>query len=126
MPGAAGWLPWLRPCRASDLPELVRLAELDGHAVVGPSHVVVKNGRLAGYASLARVPLLLTWLDGRAIVARDTQYLLNMCENAAGNLAPDVTLCVPCAHNSPLRPYMPRFGYADSGQSWGLHFKKVS
>lgn len=125
MPGATPWLPWLRPVQDWDLAPLKAAAGDDGHVVIAPTHVIWKEGELAGYVSLGRMPLLLSWLHTHKIKARDTQYVLNLCENLASAAAPGGVLCVPCVEQSPLRPYMEKFGYGISAERVALCFKRL-
>lgn len=119
-------VPWLRGIREEEVAGLVAAAAADGgHAVVRPTHVIEKGGELAGYVSLGAVALVLTWLDRERVKARDTQYLLGMVENLAAASGPGVVLCLPCAVESPLRPYMEKLGYQVANEMV-MCFKKVS
>jgi hypothetical protein len=122
-----GDVPWMRMARESDLPELQSLAENDAHALICPTHVFLKDGKLVGCASVASVPLVLPWFHTERCHARDSRYFINQMENLLASGMPAQgpgVICVPFAQNSPFHPYIERLGYTNAGE-FSLTFKKV-
>ena len=119
-------LRWLRPARGSDLEELRRLAQADNHEVIAPTHVFVKDGELAGCASVVSVPLVLPWFHTTRCKAADSLYMINQMENLVANILPvgSDLVCVPFVKGSPFEPHIERLGYVNAG-AVNLTFKKV-
>lgn len=118
---------WLRKLREGEKEALAILAQRDGHELVAPSHVFVKDGEIIGYASIAQVPLVLPWFDTRFCRAADSHYFINQIENLIAECMPDngqPLVCVPFVPGSPFEPYIERLGFVNAGKV-NLTFKKV-
>lgn len=109
-------IPWQEAFRPSVEP----LAKSDGHELVLPSHLVLKNTEVIGSLSLGRVPLALVWLHTKKATVRDTLNTLNFMENAMAQVAP--TWCIPCPSTSPLFAYVEKGGYFN-GATGAMYFK---
>ncbi len=107
--------PRITPYYPEDVAQLEYLAKLDDHVVVGPTHVVKKDGELLGYISLGSIPMVLLWMDTKRAKVRDSLCVQNFIENMARNGGAR-QLCIPCATKSPCRPYMDKLGYTSYGQ----------
>ena len=94
--------------------QLDRAAAADGHRVIAPTHVVVRDGRVRGYASCGAVPLFFAWMDTEHATARDTITGWRAAE-AVLQAAGHKLICLPCEAQSPLMPLVPRFGYETIG-----------
>jgi hypothetical protein len=107
--------PRIYPAKPEDIPLLTELATPDNHAVVAPSHVVKKDGRLIGYVSIGTIPMAVVYLNTKETTCYDSATVLNFVENTVAQFSP--IICTPCATKSPLFPYMERIGYL----SYGTH-----
>jgi hypothetical protein len=105
----------IRPCRQENIAELVKLAEVDNHLVIAPTHILEKNGQLVGYISLGGVPTALVWTDTKLVKARDSACLLNFMENTVAASGSQF-MALPCTTQSPYRPFIERLGYLNCGQ----------
>lgn len=122
-PDAMAQLWKVRPLgNAETRAELERVAAADNHSVILPTHVVTKQGTIAGYASVLPVTLLNVWVDSRTVRARESLELLNFGENLAVNLCGPRPLLTPCAEISPFYGLMEKLGYARLGPTT-LHVK---
>lgn len=100
----------IRPVTEADLPLLDAAAAADGHGVFLPSHIVTKNKEIVGFLSIGQAPSVFTWLHTKKMNTRDTLGVLSFYESfIACSGARIVT--VPCMTDSPLHPYMEKFGY---------------
>lgn len=118
---------WMRPVRPEDMPKLRELAQADGHAVLHPTHVFLKDGEIVGCASVVNIPMVLPWFSTEKCHARDSKYFINQMENFVANcMGPEHhgVLCVPFFSASPFQKYIHKLGYTDAGQ-FSLTFKKV-
>jgi hypothetical protein len=117
-------LPLLRPLNTPEqLALLQEVAAQDNHTVVGATHLVWKDGQIAGYGSLGGIPVLNVWLDSRKVHARESLVLLNAAEAILANAGVRGVL-MPCAENSPFKPYMQKLGYAELGETV-MHIKQI-
>lgn len=106
--------PLIRFITQEDIEELVAKANDDNHKVVAPTHVVVKDGEIAGYLSHGAIPTVHVWLSTKKIDSRDTVHILPMMEQIAMEKGSQY-MCMPCADSSPYISYMAKFGYANLG-----------
>jgi hypothetical protein len=58
-------------------------AELDGHGLLAPTHVVLKENVIAGAFSIGGAMLVTMWLDSQRLQARQSFSLINTVENIA-------------------------------------------
>lgn len=111
----------IKPCRLEDVELLTKVAAQDGHAVIAPAYIVYKDDKIIGCIGV--VPSVLLWLDTDQTKIRDSLVVQNFYENilrAAGN----GIISLPCVEKSPLRPFIERVGYVDSGHT-KLFFKTL-
>lgn len=114
-------LPKIRQIKVEDLEVLNKVAEADGHLVVGATHVIDKNKYLVGYVGF--IPAITIWLDTQRVKGRDSAMVMNFVENRLVDQGYG-TIMVPCAKKSPLRPYLPLIGHVSMGDS-ELFFKNL-
>ena len=93
-----------------DLIKLEAAALADAHNIMGPTHVMERDGEIIGYASIGSIPMINIWLDSHKQRPRDAITALNMIENEAARMGYRV-VAVPCWEKSPFRKLMERFGY---------------
>ena len=103
----------IRPVRHEELPKLQQLAAEDGHHVVGPTHVAVKDGDIVGYFSMGSIPMILTWLSTKHVVASDSLKNLRQIE-ATATINGHPVICIPCATDSPFYQHMEKLGYIEA------------
>ena len=102
----------LEPIRdKAQLDALVRAAAADHHAVLFPTHLVVKGAALAGYASVCATPIVHVWLDSARVQAVDTVHALASLDNLLRSQGV-AQYVMPCAETSPLYPSMGKLGFA--------------
>lgn len=94
----------------AQLEPLVAEAARDQHRVIWPTHLAIKQGEIAGYASLGTVALVNLWSHSQRMTNRDSITLWREMEQKARAIGFQA-ICVPCAEHSPFRPLMPRMGY---------------
>lgn len=99
-----------------DLARVLTAADADQHMAIFPTHVAEKAGEIVGYASIGFVSLVNVWAHSQRLHARESLALLNLVENVA-RAGGHRQLCVPCAENSPFRPYMAGLGYQVLGNA---------
>lgn len=101
---------------ADEIQRLVTAAAEDDHIVVAPTHIVIKNDEIVGYASLGAIRMVNVWVHSKKVNKFESVRLLNEAENIlrAGGAG---VVCMPCAEHSPFRPYMQRLGYTPLGQA---------
>lgn len=115
---------WVRQIQPDDFPVLEAVATADNHSVVAPTHVFLKHGQVAGYASVGNVPLVITYFDP-SCRARDSLYFINQLELLVGNALPPGhhgIVAVPFGPN--FEPLMGKLGY-QSGGKLNVGFKKL-
>lgn len=91
-------------------------AAADNHAVLNPTHVVLKGEAIVGYGSLAGLPTLHLWVDSKRVNAMESMRLLETTEVllAEGGCR---AVCVPCSEESPFYAHMERLGYTKLGRT---------
>ncbi len=104
----------VRLVKDSDLPELRRLATLDNHSVLAPTHVVEKAGLLVGYLSIGAIPTVIAWLDTQQVKVRDTIQVKNVYEDLLKTLGAQFVL-LPIGVESPCHDYPEKAGYVNAG-----------
>lgn len=113
----------IRPIRPEDITALQQHAAEDAHLVVAPTHVCIKDNELVGYFSVARVPLILTWLSTRKVKAIDSIKALRKIEDHC-TMSNIPVVCIPCATDSPFYPEMEKLGYIEAPMM-RFFFKKL-
>lgn len=112
-----------RVASKEEVAELVEAAKLDNHALMFPSHIIRKGGRIAGYFSINRTPIINVWLSTTELKARDTVNLFGSMEMLAAESGL-TKIIMPCAETSPLYPLMPHMGFANLGKTT-INFKNL-
>jgi hypothetical protein len=113
----------LRLMQAEDRDALAKAAAEDEHVVVAPTHVIEKDGKIVGYASLGMVTVLNTWVHSRHVTARDSVMLLREGEKLLAKTGAKV-VCLPVAPNSPFLPFVEKLGYTRLGWA-GYNLKQI-
>jgi len=110
----------IRQFKQEDMDELVRNAANDNHAgVYCPSFVLVKEGRIVGYLSMA-VPTVLSWQDSKLMNPLDSVQEIKFIEGALAN---SPFICIPCDTESPYNRFLPKAGYIEYTKPVKLYLK---
>jgi hypothetical protein len=96
--------------------EIKSCAAKDDHYVLAPTHVVKKDGEIAGYWSINGVPSVHLWHDSSKITARDSTHLVSLIDHSVMEMDHRVYV-ITCASSSPYFPHMERFGFKPVFQS---------
>lgn len=118
---------WMRQIRVDEMDALRSLARDDKHEPIAPSHVFTKGGEIIGYASIARVPLVLPWFHTGRCHPADSHYFINQVENLLAecmHATGQDLVCVPFVPGSPFEPHIEKLGFVNAGKV-NLTFKKV-
>jgi hypothetical protein len=113
----------IREIKIGDLEALTQVANADGHPVIRPTHVAIKNGEFVGCASVGAVPLILFYMHTKNASARDTFRMIKYCEDTVVGRGATIG-CIPCAVNSPIYPFTKKLGFRSIGMM-DLFFKTV-
>lgn len=110
-------LPVIRKVRdGADFARLQEVAAEDEHRVYFPSHVVEKDGEVAGYLGVCSMPMLRVWLHKERMKARDTAFVMGVAENLLREKGVEVTGGL-IARQSPLFPHLAKLGWLPVGES---------
>lgn len=102
------------PLPLAQLPALTEAARADGnHAIIDPTHVIMRGGEIVGYGSLGRVRMMYGWLDTNKLKGPESFNAWRQAEAEMRKLGGPV--CLPCTLTSPLLPFMERKGYRPLG-----------
>jgi len=102
------------PVQLAQLPALMEAARADGnHAVIDPTHVVLRGREIVGYGSLGRVRMMYGWLDTHKLKGPESFCAWRQAEAELRKLGGPI--CLPCTLTSPLLPFMERKGYQPLG-----------
>jgi hypothetical protein len=88
----------------------IRAAVEDNDMMRLPSHVVLKNGEIAGAYNLASIPFVACWHSTQLMNARDTMISLNTMSSIMNDRFPNGYF-VTCNSKSPVFGYMEKLGY---------------
>jgi len=98
----------IRPIRnVETLKQAIESAKSDDHALLAPTHVVLKENVLIG--ALDIVPCAFVWMHTKFAKNRDSLHMLNTLESMMANQSQG--LVVPCMETSPYYPIMPSVGF---------------
>jgi hypothetical protein len=104
----------LRPLSPGQCPALVEAARADGnHAVIDPTHVVMRGDEIVGYGSIGRVRMFYAWLDTQKLSGMESFNAWRQAEMEMQRLGGPIAC--PCKLTSPLLPFMERKGYKPLG-----------
>lgn len=110
----------IQKIQAVDIGPLVSLAASDNHCVLYPTHVIRKDGQVAGYVSVCATPIVNVWLHTQKVEALDSVRLLGKLDDYMRMIGQD-SYIMPCAKTSPFYPNMERLGFTVLGENvWHL------
>jgi hypothetical protein len=113
-------LPRLKAIRTREELESVHgAAELDGHGLLAPTHVVLKDNVIAGAFSIGGAMLVTMWLDSERLQARQSFSLINTVENITAEtmrLRGQPAGAVLVEKSSPFYAVMGGMGYQERGE----------
>jgi len=101
-------------------PAVVAAAAEDGHAVIHPTHAVLRGNEIVGYGSLGAVPMFFAWLDTHKLSGPESFRAWAAAEKLLVGRGP---VCLPCMDDSPLLPFIARKGYVKIGTAH-IHLKE--
>lgn len=104
----------LKPFQPSEKDELVKLATEENHIVLHPSHLLMKDEKIAGYCSIGQLPIVMSFFSKRHCKARDSITFIGQCEDFLRAMGQDHYFTT-CSDNSPFMRYMPKLGFRDLG-----------
>src|SRR5438045_9026011 len=102
----------IRRVTEADLPLLSKIAEADKHAVICPTHCVMRDDYVIGYLSIGSVPLVLMWMDTQRANISDSMPAVNFFENLASELGASL-VAIPCNEDRPSRASTEQAAYTD-------------
>lgn len=101
----------LEPIKSKEqLDTLIKLAAEDRHTVVNPTDLVVKNGEIVGYLSIANTPIVIGYFSTKAMRARDSFNLVQVTEQLIRRMG-NRNVVWPIGESSPFHKYFPEMGY---------------
>lgn len=98
-------------------------AARDQHTVICPSHLIVKNEMIVGYASIGNVAVLNCWVSTRHVNKFESVRLLREGEQRLAAQGYE-WLILPVAKVSPFRRFVQKLGYYFLGES-GFNLKRL-
>lgn len=113
----------IREVHLNDIEPLLAVASEDKHAVLRPTHVAEREGKLIGYASVGAIPLVLFYMHSRDAKPINTFRMEKYCEELVRKAGRPMT-AVPCMPTSPIYPYMRKMGFTSGGLT-ELFFKTL-
>ena len=96
------------------LEQLGQQAAADNHAVIAPTHVMVKDGQIIGYLSLAGLPVVQAWFDSHHKHAADSIRMIEHGETIFREQG-GRQFAVACTEESPFSPHLERLGFKKLG-----------
>lgn len=93
-----------------DYQAVMDAAKDDNHVINWPTHMVEKEGKIVGAASIASVPLLLVWNHSTEVKIRDSLHL-NSVYRAIMEAKGHSEYLIACDADSPYNKYMEIAGY---------------
>lgn len=113
-------LPKLKPIRTQEeLASVHAAAELNGHGLLAPTHVVLKDNVIAGAFSLGGAMLVTMWLDSNRLQARNSFSLINTVEMITAEMMRQrghPAGAVLVEKSSPFYGVMSGMGYQERGE----------
>ena len=101
----------LYPIASRDQLERVhQLAIEDNHDVVNPTDLVIKNGEIVGYMSIASSPMVMGHFSTKKMHARDSFSLIQIAEHVVHRMGSKNVLW-PIGKDSPFHKYFTEMGY---------------
>lgn len=118
--GVFARMPRLVPIEVDQVASVREAASRDGHALLLPTHAVIKDGTIVGAFSVEAwtwqdCPVVTMWLHSTRVKARESLGLINTVENLvfARGFEEGVVLV---ERSSPFFGVMPALGYREEGE----------
>lgn len=89
---------------------IVQLAREDDHDVINPTDLVVKNGQIVGYMSIASTPVAIGHFSTKSMHARDSFNLIQVAEHIVHRMG-SKNMVWPIGKESPFHKYFVDMGY---------------
>lgn len=89
---------------------ILNVAREDNDSIMFPSHVVMKDGKIAGAASLGVIPLVCCWHHSQLIGPKDSLILKSIYDAIMENRGTP-NYFIACNARSPYTNFMEKFGY---------------
>lgn len=103
----------LQPIKSKDqLQWIIQLAAEDQHNVINPTDLVVKDGEIVGYMSIANTPMVVGHFSTKVLKSRDSFNLIHIAEHIVKRTAGQ-NVVWPVGINSPFYKYFPEMGYSE-------------
>jgi hypothetical protein len=99
----------LRIKNQDDFEATMQAAKTDGHTLLNPTHMLVRDNDIMGGWSLGGIPLVTVWNHTQKVSARDTM-LMNPVLDSIMKQQTDSYL-IACTESSPYNKYMEKLGY---------------
>lgn len=106
----------------SDAEALQVAAQEDGHAVLAPTHVLEKDGKIVGFLSVAAIPTVFMWMHTKETNMRDSLCVQNFLDNLVAQH--NVAYMMPCKQDSPFYEHMEKLGFVYSFTG-GIFFRPL-
>jgi hypothetical protein len=115
----------LQPIRTPDQQAAVRqAARADGHALLAPTHVVLRDRQVIGYVSILALPVVHVWMDSKTAGVRDSLAMLAQTEAIVRDRGA-THYYLPCQQESPFFPLLEKSGFADLGGNAHLFHRQL-
>ena len=92
-------------------------ADPRGHDPRFATDFATKDGEITGAIACCSLPITNIWSHSQKNTARDTMLLINVARSLTHRInggRPGLTMCAP---NSPIFPFMERFGFVKLGET---------
>lgn len=93
-----------------DLALVKKVAAEDGHSVLCPTHMLVKDKQVSGYLSMFNTPIINIWADSKRVTPRESFTGIHTVEQMARDKGQNLII-IPCSEDSPYYSYMEKMGY---------------
>jgi len=85
------------------LEEAIECAKRDGHVLVAPSHVIIKDDAIVGAVTMLATSLV--WTDSSKVKVRDSMSVLDSLTNFF-SMQGQRCWCAPCVKSSPYHSFL--------------------
>ena len=89
---------------------VIQAALADNDRMDFPTHVVLKDGEIAGGWCMAGIPLVMAWNHTQKMKARDSFAIKNIAASIMNDRGARAYF-IACNNNSPYMGHMERFGF---------------
>jgi hypothetical protein len=115
----------LQPIRTPDQQVAVKhAARADGHALLAPTHAVLRDRQVIGYVSILAMPVVHVWMDSNAAGVRDSLSMLAQAEAIVRDRGAK-HYYLPCQQESPFFPLLEKAGFVDLGGNAHLFHRQL-